>query len=158
MWVVYLCKIRQVALSKIPKFHLISWNGYFLETHSFRRIFCHSPETLQKLCIFKKCPHQFIAWNFCVSTNDERRFDINPFANIANLVLKKGIKNAVSTLLDSELTAYSLLKIKIWKFEKLILSKKFATLLKIKYNVIIAKLWQNVIFFLSTDIRKMGGS
>ena len=47
------------------------------------------------------------------STNDERRFDINPFANIANLVLKKGIKNAVSTLLDSELTAYSLLKIKI---------------------------------------------
>ena len=158
MWVVYQCKIRQVALSKIRKCHLISWNGHFLETHSFRRISYHSPETLQELCISKKCPHQFIAWNFCVSTNDERRFDINPFANIANLVLKKGIKNAVSTLLDSKLTAYSLLKIKILKVEKLILSKEFATLLKIKYNVIIAKLWQNVIFFLSTDIRKMGGS
>ena len=47
------------------------------------------------------------------STNDERRFDIDPFPNIANLVLKKGIENAILTLLDSGLTVFSLVKIKI---------------------------------------------
>ena len=34
----------------IPKFHLISWCGNFVERHSFRE----SPETLQKLCVSTK--------------------------------------------------------------------------------------------------------
>ena len=26
--------------------------------------FCESPETLQKLCLLTKCPHQEIRWNY----------------------------------------------------------------------------------------------
>ena len=36
-------------ISKIPKFHLISWCETFAETHSFHRVSCDSLETLLKL-------------------------------------------------------------------------------------------------------------
>ena len=37
------------SLHKIPKFHLISWCGNFVERHRFCRISGESPETLRKL-------------------------------------------------------------------------------------------------------------
>ena len=41
------------SLLKIPKFHLISWCGSFVETHNFLRVSGDSPETLQKLPFLK---------------------------------------------------------------------------------------------------------
>ena len=32
-------------MRQIPKFHLISWSGNFVEMHSFRRVSDESPET-----------------------------------------------------------------------------------------------------------------
>ena len=58
-----LCYIG-LALRKIPKFHLISWRGNFEERHSFGIVLEESPETMQKLCLSSKFPHQDIRWNF----------------------------------------------------------------------------------------------
>ena len=35
----------------IPKFHLISWYGIFLETHSFLRVLGDLLDTLRTLCV-----------------------------------------------------------------------------------------------------------
>ena len=48
------------ALRKILQFHLISWCGNFMERHSFRIVLGHSPETMRKLCLSTKFPHQEI--------------------------------------------------------------------------------------------------
>ena len=40
-------------MSEIPKFHLISWCGNLVETHSFRIASRDSPKTLQKLRVSK---------------------------------------------------------------------------------------------------------
>ena len=53
-----------ITLDKILQFHLISWRGNFVEAHNFRRILVESPDTLRKLSISTKFPHQEITWNF----------------------------------------------------------------------------------------------
>ena len=49
-----------VTLRKIPKFHLISWVGNFVEMHGFRRVLSDSPKTQRKQCISTKFPLQEI--------------------------------------------------------------------------------------------------
>ena len=44
------------SLRKIPKFHLISWCGNFVETHSFRRVLGDSHQELYGNCAF---PHYY---------------------------------------------------------------------------------------------------
>ena len=48
----------------IPKFHLISWCGNFVERRSFRRVSVDLPETLRKRCLSTKFPHQEIRVKF----------------------------------------------------------------------------------------------
>ena len=55
---------HECTLHKIPQVQLFSWGAKFLETHSFQRYLNESPETLQKLCVFTKFPHQKIRRNF----------------------------------------------------------------------------------------------
>ena len=43
-----------IALQKIPQFHVISWCGNFVERHSFRIVSCNS------ICLSTKFPHQEI--------------------------------------------------------------------------------------------------
>ena len=57
MWRLFL---KIPPLSKISKFNLISWCGNFVEMHNFCRASGNLPETLQKLCISTKFPHQEI--------------------------------------------------------------------------------------------------
>ena len=52
------------TLRKIPKFRLISWCGYFVETQTFRKVSGESPETLRKLRFSIKFPHQETTWSF----------------------------------------------------------------------------------------------
>ena len=56
--------ITQLLLGKKPQFHLISWYGNFAERHSFRIISDDSPETIRKLCLSAKFPHQEIRWDY----------------------------------------------------------------------------------------------
>ena len=49
-----------LPLRKIPSFHLISWCGNFVERHSFLIVSGDSPETMWKLCLSTKFPHQEI--------------------------------------------------------------------------------------------------
>ena len=49
-----------LTLHKIPKLHLISWCGNFVERHSFRRVSDESSETLRKLYLSTKFPLQEI--------------------------------------------------------------------------------------------------
>ena len=53
-----------LTLRKIPYFHLISWSKNFVEKHSFRIVSGKSPETMRKLCLSAKSPHQEIRWNY----------------------------------------------------------------------------------------------
>ena len=53
--------ISSLVLCKIPKFHLISSCGNFVERLSFRRVSGESLKTLRKLCLSTKFPHR---WNF----------------------------------------------------------------------------------------------
>ena len=48
----------------MPWFHLISWYGNFAERHIFRIVSGDLPETLRKLCLSAKFPHQEISWNY----------------------------------------------------------------------------------------------
>ena len=54
----------------IPKFHLISWYGSFVERHGFCRVLDRLPKTLKKLCLFTKFPHHKIRWNFGIWCGD----------------------------------------------------------------------------------------
>ena len=54
----------------IPKFHLTSWCGIFVEMHGFCRVFDHLPESLRKLCVSAKFPHQQIRWMFGILRSD----------------------------------------------------------------------------------------
>ena len=59
--------------------------GNFAERYSFRRVSGESPETMQKLCLSAKCPHQEVRWNYGIFHSDfvllmaclEWRFRIN---------------------------------------------------------------------------------
>ena len=53
-----------ITLRKLPWFHLISWCGNFVERHSFYIVLGESPETMRKLCLFTKFPHQEISWSY----------------------------------------------------------------------------------------------
>ena len=48
------------SLRKMLQCHLTSWLGSFVESDSFRIVSGVSPETIQKLCLFTKFPHQKI--------------------------------------------------------------------------------------------------
>ena len=66
-------------LRKMPWFHLIFWYGHFVERHSFRIVWGESPETMRKICLSTKFPHQ-IRWNYGVFRSDHFRisFDTLP--------------------------------------------------------------------------------
>ena len=49
---------------------LISWCGNFVERHLFRRVSGKSTETLRKLRLSTKFPHQEIRWNFGIACID----------------------------------------------------------------------------------------
>ena len=63
------CLFQSKSLRKIPKFYLIYWFGNFVERHSFGTVLGESPETLRKLCLSTKFPHQEIRWNFRILRN-----------------------------------------------------------------------------------------
>ena len=46
------------SLRKTASYHLTSWCGNFVEMHSFRIFSFVLPETIQKLCLSAKFPHQ----------------------------------------------------------------------------------------------------
>ena len=52
------------TMHKMPKFHLISWYGNFVERHSFHGASRDLPKTLRKLCLSTKLPYQGIKWHF----------------------------------------------------------------------------------------------
>ena len=52
------------TMHKMPKFHLISWYGNFVERNSFRGASRDLPKTLPKLCLSTKFPYQGIKWHF----------------------------------------------------------------------------------------------
>ena len=54
---------RYLTLHKMSLFHLISWCGSFVERHSFRIFSGESLETMRKLCLSTKFPHQEIRRN-----------------------------------------------------------------------------------------------
>ena len=57
-------KTPERPLRKIPKFHLISWCGNFVERQSFHIASGESLETMRKLYLSTKFPHQDIRWNY----------------------------------------------------------------------------------------------
>ena len=57
-------------LWKIPKFHLISWCGNFVEKHRFGIVSGESPETMRKLWLSRKCPHYETKWNYGIFRNE----------------------------------------------------------------------------------------
>ena len=58
------------SLRKTPYFHLISWCENFVEKYSFRIVSGESPETMRKLCLSTKFPHQKIRWNYSILRGD----------------------------------------------------------------------------------------
>ena len=54
-----------ISLHKILKFHLNSFCRNIGENHSFHKVSGELPETLRKLRLSTKFPHQEIRWNFC---------------------------------------------------------------------------------------------
>ena len=52
--------IWNLILRKMRWSHLISWTWIFMESHSFRIVSGESPETMRKLCLSTKFPHQEI--------------------------------------------------------------------------------------------------
>ena len=65
---------RKKTLHKIPKFHLISWCGNFKERHSFRVVSGDSPETMRKLYLSQKFPHQKIRENFGILSSGSLQY------------------------------------------------------------------------------------
>ena len=55
-----------IAVYKIVKFHPIFWCENFVETHSFCRDSGDSPETVWKLCVFRKFSYQEIRRNYTI--------------------------------------------------------------------------------------------
>ena len=51
-------------MRKIPSLHLISWCENFVDKHSVRIVLGNSPETMRKLCVATKFPHQEISWKY----------------------------------------------------------------------------------------------
>ena len=51
------------SLHKTLQSHLISWCGNLVQTHSFRRVIGTSLNTLWKLCLYAKFPHQEFRWS-----------------------------------------------------------------------------------------------
>ena len=52
------------SLDKVLWFHLIFLFGHFLERHSFVIVSCEPPETMRKLYLSVKFPHQGIRWSY----------------------------------------------------------------------------------------------
>ena len=63
-WLIILIPLPY-SLGKRPKFHLIFGCGNFVEKRSFRRVSGDSSDTLWKLCVSIKFPHQEMkSWYF----------------------------------------------------------------------------------------------
>ena len=62
------------------------WCRNFVERHSFRRVSSKSPETLQKLHVPTKFPHQKISLNFGILRSEMSyfmvHFDFQPIQNV----------------------------------------------------------------------------
>ena len=58
--VLTLCK----SLPKMLSFHPTSWRKIFLGRYSFRAVLDESPETMRRLWLSTKFPHQEIIWNY----------------------------------------------------------------------------------------------
>ena len=58
--------LAHLTLHKISEFHLTFWCGNFVERHSFRIVSDETPETMRKLCLSTKFPHQKIRWNYSI--------------------------------------------------------------------------------------------
>ena len=56
---------------------LISWCGNFVKRHSFRIVPCKSLETMRKLCLSTKLPHQEIRWNYGIFCSEMPPFWFN---------------------------------------------------------------------------------
>ena len=65
---------KDISLRKIPYFYLISWCGSFVERHSFHIVSSNLPETMWKLCLSTKFPHQEIKWNYGILHSVSRFF------------------------------------------------------------------------------------
>ena len=61
-----------LSLRKIQWFHLISWWLNFAERQHFRIVSGNLFETMQKLCLSTKCPHQKIRSNYSISSSASR--------------------------------------------------------------------------------------
>ena len=63
-WFIHGPKIMwSMTLQKIPQFHVTSWCGNYVERSSFCIVLGTSPETMGKLFLSTKFPHQEITWN-----------------------------------------------------------------------------------------------
>ena len=60
--VIYAVK-HECTLHKVSQFQQTCRCGKFVETHSFQKCLNESPETLRKLFVSTKLPHQEIRWN-----------------------------------------------------------------------------------------------
>ena len=65
------------------------------------RIHCESPETMQKLCLSTKFPHQAISWNYGILGSDSNGFrisqNVNSFASVQKYRLKNHKKHCNRT-------------------------------------------------------------
>ena len=92
-------------LRKILKFNLIYWCRDFAEMDSFRRVSGKLSETLRKLCISAKFPHQEITLNFGILYSGSFEF--------GNVILKLPLQNrskhrVVLQSLHTEVTGHGL--------------------------------------------------
>ena len=77
-----------------------------MERNSFRRVSGESPETLRKLFLSTKFPHQEIRWNFCVlrsgKKNSKRTFFLKPARYWTLLNVRYWILNTLLKALNPE--------------------------------------------------------
>ena len=59
-------KLKNISktLRKMQWFYLIFWCGNFVERQRFHIVLGDSPETMRKLCLSTKFPHQEIRWKY----------------------------------------------------------------------------------------------
>ena len=56
--------MRQSDDLNCEKYRNFTWCGNFAERHSFCIVSGDSPETIRKMCLSAKFPHQEIRWNY----------------------------------------------------------------------------------------------
>ena len=84
------CQIFKLSLRKMPKFHLISWCGNFVERQSFHTFSSESPKTIRKLCLSTKFPNLEITWDYGILRSI---FDWRKIEYLINHITKYNICN-----------------------------------------------------------------